>query len=111
MPFDATRNPRQIAADVLRNTEKRQGKVSPWNPATGQFCAIGVLGCEMLGMLPEDIARHSCDDERPLTVYNRIGALLGVNPDEIWHRNDGYETFGIQEHTFSEIADWLEGLE
>lgn len=98
MPFDTTQNPRQLAADVLRNTTKKQGVSDLYRD--GAYCALGVLGSEILG-IPDD---KLCGSD-----WTKIAAVAGVSADEIWERNDGAE--GHKPHTFAEIANWLESLD
>ncbi len=90
MPFDATQNPKQLAADCLRNTKKTQGHSVGF--CEGRYCALGVIASEIMGMSDEQIGTGH---------YWKVEDFLDLALDPIWRMND----FG---KSFTEIADWLE---
>ncbi len=91
MPFDATQSPKHLAATLLRNTDKKQCEGEFYH--CGEYCALGVLAPEALGMTDTEMNRK--------IPYAQIEEWLGIEVDPIYEMND-------QGASFSEIADWLE---
>lgn len=99
MPYEAESS-RHVAAEVLRNTAKKQGQMSLYG--RGAYCAIGVLASEVLGFSDAELSEYLGRD-----AYDEVSEFLGVHYADIYERNDGVT---MRPHTFSEVADWLESL-
>lgn len=77
-----------------------QGKIFPWT-SNGRSCAIGAWW-DGMGYGPFQPTGPDGWD----AVYMRWHREVGIEPREVYCRNDGTE--GFLPHTREAIADWLE---
>ena len=91
---------------ALRRQGARQCERHVFEKGTLRVCALGLLA-EIAGIgriAKAIVARHG--------EFDFIGRRAGLSKrqtEDVWKMNDGYAPFETPKHTFSEIADVVEG--
>jgi hypothetical protein len=96
---------RWIAA--LRGGEFKQVRGTLFSTANGKYCCLGVLGCVYNGT--EGLLGAFGNMEDGIGGYEIAEREIGVEGTELLQKmNDGDSNNNFKQHSFDEIADYIE---